>query len=85
MTNQIFSNEEVNVLYALLSRGLECKSHVKQKYCNSDLLCPLCLLENEDQNHILTCSGIQNISNSETEYGNIFSKDVRKHKEITLH
>ena len=89
MTNPIFSNEEVNVLYALRSRGIECKSNFKQKYLNSDLLCPLCLLENEDQKHILTCSVIQNefenenISNSETKYENIFSNDVRKQKEIT--
>ena len=89
MTNPIFSNEEVNVLHALRSRGIECKSNFKQKYLNSDLLCPLCLLENEDQKHILTCSVIQNefenenISNSETKYENIFSNDVRKQKEIT--
>ena len=84
------SNEEVNVLYALRSRGTECKSNFKQQYLNSDLLCSLCLLENEDQQHILTCSVIQNefenenIGNSGTKYENILSNDLFKIRERLL-
>ena len=51
----LFSNEEVNLLYALRSRGTDCKANFKNKYLHSNLLCPLCQGEIEDQQHLVKC------------------------------
>ena len=89
MLSPIFTNEEVHMLHALISRSTEVKENFKQKYVHSNLLCSLCQSENEDQKHILQCSVILNnyrtkdVSRGKVEYGNIFTNDVSKQKEIT--
>ena len=55
MTTPIFNNEEVNTLHALRSRYVNVKANFSSKYQNN-MLCPLCLLNNDDQKHILECS-----------------------------
>ena len=89
MQSPIFSNEEVNLLYALRSRSTECKANFKQKYIHTNILCTLCGVESEDQQHLLKCQVIKNnfkteeISNGSVKYEDIFSKDVQKQKEVT--
>ena len=55
LLSPIFSNEDVNMLYALRSGTTNCKVNFKNKYVNSDLLCDLCRKENQDQQHLLKC------------------------------
>ena len=38
MVSPIFSNKEVNMLYALRSRATECRANYKQKYIHSNIL-----------------------------------------------
>ena len=89
MTSPIFSNEEVNLLHALRSRSTECKENFKQKYIYSNLLCSLGCNENENQQHILTCTVIkekyrsENLAINQVEYENIFSTNINKQKEVT--
>ena len=89
MTSPLFSNEEVNLLHALRSRTTECKENFKQKHINSNLLCNLCKVENEDQPHLMRCSVIQDnfdteeIANKQIKYDDIFSENIVKQKEIT--
>ena len=89
MTSPLFSNEEVNMLHALRSRSTDCKNNFKQKYINSNILCTLCQLEDEDQQHVLRCTIIQSKFKSEDvisetpEYEYLFSDDVQKQKRIT--
>ena len=89
MLSPLFSNSDVNLLYALRSRSTECKVNFKQKYLNSDLLCQLCKQENEDQQHLLECSQIvSNVNTAEVvegriEYCDIFSRETRKQKAVT--
>ena len=89
MVSPIFPNEEVNLLHALRSRTTECRANFKQKYIHSNILCTLCQLENEDQQHILQCSIIlreynsDEVAQSSVKYDDIFSEDVHKQKEVT--
>ena len=90
MTSPIFSNKEVNTLYALRSRSTECKENFKQKYVNTNLLCPLCKDENESQQHILKCRVLlskfetTNLTKENVTYEDLFSPDVHKQKVITM-
>ena len=87
--NPVFSNEEVNLLHSLRSRTTECKANFKQKYIHSNLLCSLCQVECEDQQHILRCKVIlselnaTDIANENIKYEDLFSKNVNKQKAIT--
>ena len=85
----LFTNEEVNLLFALRSRGTDCKSNFKNKYVHSNLLCPLCKTEIEDQKHILSCNTIvkefksDNVTYGTVEYDDIFSENINKQKAVT--
>ena len=89
MKSPTFSNEEVNLLHKLRSRSTDCKENFKQKYIHSNLLCDLCKNENENQQHIMKCKVILNefkcntLSIEKIEYADIFSKNIRKQKEVT--
>ena len=90
MVSPLFSNEEVNMLHALRSRSTDCKANFKQKYIQSNLLCPLCKLETEDQQHMMKCSVLMSHLKSNemvegtVEYKDIYSIRVKKQKVITV-
>ena len=87
MLSPLFSDEEVNLLYSLRSRALECKMNFQNKYPNGDLSCSICTEENDDQQHILRCKILQSklesedITNGQVEYEDIF-RDHHKQKVI---
>lgn len=89
LLSPVFTNEEVRLLFALRSRGTECKSNFKQKYAHTNLLCFLCKAQNEDQQHILSCKVIQKefktdeLSNGIIKYEDIFSEEISKQKTVT--
>ena len=78
----MFTNEEVNLLHALRSRSTECRANYKQKYIHTNILCTLCQLESEDQQHILQCHVIlkeydtDEAARAGVKYVDIFSEDL---------
>ena len=89
MVSPIFTNEEVNQLFALRSRTTNCKENFKNKYKEDDLLCSLCQKEKEDQPHLLRCETLRRhlesteLANNYVEYDHIYSQDINKQKEIS--
>ena len=89
MVSPVFSNEEVNLLYALRSRATACRANFKQKYIHTNILCTLCQVECDDQQHILQCKVIldeyksDDLAITSATYDDIFSDDVLKQKEVT--
>ena len=60
MNSPLFTNDEVNLLYKIRSRALNCKVNFKNRYKKDDLLCILCYKEQDTQQHILVCKALQN-------------------------
>ena len=87
MVSPLFTDEEVNLLYAIRSRALNCKTNFKNKYSNDDLLCILCKEEDDTQQHLLSCKVLQSQLESDEKvtynvtYDDIF-KDSYKQKAI---
>ena len=87
MKSPIFNNEEVNLLHALRARYVNVKANFSSKYPTS-MLCPLCLIKNDDQPHILECSVLKGkflsreTNSNKVVYEDIFA-DPAKQKGIT--
>ena len=85
----IFSDEEVNLLFALRSRYVECRANFKNRYRENDIQCQLCMQSCDTQKHILDCSVIQKhitsniIEEDKAEYEDLFG-EVRKQKRVTV-
>ena len=85
MTSTLFNNIEVNLLFALRSRYIDCKANFKNG--NNNTVCQLCSDSEDNQPHILQCKVInrffksKDIVNESIDYSDIF-KDVRKQKVI---
>ena len=54
-----FSKEDVQILFALRTKTINCKSNFKRQYGN-DLTCRICTEEDsyEDEDHLLICSAL---------------------------
>ena len=85
LTSSLFRNNEVNLLFALRSRCIECKANFRNKH--DDIACQLCFEEEENQQHLLKCKKLNEIFKSQEiliediEYNDIF-KDIKKQKVI---
>ena len=90
MTSPLFSDEEVNTLYSLRSRSVDCKANMKNMYRDDDMLCKLCKEEYCDQKHILQCKVIlktfktQNVTKNKVVYEDIFHHDATEQKEVSF-
>ena len=88
LTSEMFSDDEVNLLFALRSRAIDCKGNFKNKYKESNIICQFCKMEEDDQPHMLQCNVIRKnlrstkVVEEKYEYEDLF-KDVRKQKLIT--
>ena len=88
MTSNIFTNEEVNLLFAIRSRAIDCKSNYKNRYKEDDLKCRICSEEEETQIHLLKCKVLNNeikskgVLTEQIEYEDIFKNHI-KQKVIT--
>ena len=72
MISPLFLNEEVNQLHALRSKTSNCKMNFKNRYGKDDLLCNLCYIENQDQQHMLRCNVLQKkLKSSQIVYRNM--------------
>ena len=89
LTSPLFSNKDVNILFALRSRMVECKDNFKNRYKDADLLCPLCLKYDDTQQHMLDCKVLgermdsKKVTNNKVVYTDIFEKNHLKQKEVT--
>ena len=63
-----------------IKTAAECRANYKQKYIHSNILCTLCQLESEDQQHILREYDSDEVAQSDSKYDDIFSDDVHKEK-----
>ena len=87
MKSPIFNKEKVNLLHALRAGYVNVKANFSSKYPTS-MLCPLCLIKNDDQPHILECSVLkgkflsQETNSNKVVYEDIFA-DPAKQKGIT--
>ena len=52
LTSEMFSDEEVNLLFALRSRTVDCKGNFKSKYKDMNIICQYCKIHEDDQPHI---------------------------------
>ena len=84
----LFTNDDVNLLFLLRSRGINCKANFRGMY-GDDLVCTVCDTEAlDDQQHILHCTILaQNLPTEElakhkTKYEDIFA-DCSRQKEVT--
>ena len=88
LTSPLFTNSEVQLLFSLRSRMADCKENFKNKYKESDLLCPFCSKETDSQPHMMECTFLasqlksKNISSRKIVYEDIFD-DIKKQKEAT--
>ena len=51
--------DESKFTFAARSRMLELRSNYKGQYIDSDILCPLCGKEEDNQPHLLVCEELQ--------------------------
>ena len=88
MKSQLFTNDEVNLLFAIRSRFIDCKMNFKNKYDKNNLNCSVCEEEEETQEHLLNCKILNEklkiIENSQenVQYEDIFA-DHKKQKVVT--
>ena len=86
MTSSLFRNNEVNVLFALRFRNIDCKANFKNGFNN--ILCQLCYESEDDQLHIMKCKILNQLFQSKdmsyesVENSDIFKEDIRKQKVI---
>ena len=88
MRSPLFTNDEVNLLFAIRSRFIDCKMNFKNKYDKNNLNCSVCEEEEETQEHLLNCKILNEklkiIENSQenVQYEDIFA-DHKKQKVVT--
>ena len=58
LTDPRFSKSQVETLFSLRSRTIQCKDNFKMKFKDNDLLCNCCKLFYCSQGHILQCPEI---------------------------
>ena len=72
------------ILYKFQTRMFECKNNFRKKY--KDSLCPLCLKEDDTQEHLFKCDVLHDTTPEEDlPYDDIFSKDEDKLYKIILY
>ena len=88
VTSEMFSDEEVNLLFALRSRTVDCKGNFKSKYKDMNIICQYCKTHEDHQPHMLNCEMTKKRLKStemikeKFEYEDLF-KDVHKQRIIT--
>ena len=73
------SVQEANFLFTLRTRMLDIKGNYKGKY--NDVICPCCKLEEDYQQHLLSCNYLNTdgaVVGSLPEYSDLFDKSVTK-------
>ena len=84
----MLSDKEVNLLFALRSRTVDCNGNFKSKYKDMNIICQYCKIYEDDQPHMLKCEITRKrlkstaMMKEKYEYEDLF-KDVHKQKIVT--
>ena len=72
-----FTPDLANMLFKFRTRMYNVRNNFRNKYQNSNILCPLCTVEKDTQEHLLKCTSIQKNLNTtiNLQYEDIFSND----------
>ena len=72
-----FSPDLANTLFKFRTRMYNVRNNFRNKYVNTNILCPLCTLDVDTQEHLLKCTSIQNALHTKhtPNYEDIFSHD----------
>ena len=75
-----FTQDIANLLFRFRTRTYQVKNNFRNHYKNTDILCPLCHQENDDQDHLLSCVKIKDVYEDDIDItmNDIFSSDVDK-------
>ena len=90
LTSPIFSDEDINVLFALRSRYVECRDNFKNRYREDNLQCLICMQSSDTQRHMMECEVINKhieykiIEDDKAEYEDIFAESDRQRKETRI-
>ena len=85
----MFSNTDINALFSLRSRMIDCKVNFKNKNQTNNLICPFCDTDSDDsQEHMLDCITLgkklegKAITKEEIKYEDLF-ESVEKQIPVT--
>ena len=77
MNDPRFTPEIVNLLFKFRTRMFNVRNNFRNKYRNSDTLCPLCKLEEDSQEHLFQCTKLSHDDHN-TQHNDIYSNDTNK-------
>ena len=78
-----FTKDEVQLLFCLRTRMLECKNNFKMQYQN--LHCRICNDPNslDDEDHILTCSALS-MAKSDIKFSDVFGDTEQQYRAVKI-
>ena len=89
LVSSMFSNTDINTLFSLRSRMIDCKVNFRNKHQDNNLKCQFCNTDSDDsQEHMLDCVSLgkrlegKTVAKEKIRYEDLF-KDVEKQKQIT--
>ena len=90
LTSPIFSDYEAKLMFKVRTEFVNCKMNFKFMHPQGDILCPLCNIHNDTQQHIIECEVIRRkvksteILNENIKYEDIYSENIHKMKSILV-
>ncbi len=82
--DQRFSPDLANLLFQFRTRGVLVKNNFRNNYRNTNILCPLCELEDDTQEHLFECVKLRHIPSEECNYEDIFSDNNNVLLNVTI-
>ena len=76
--DQRFTPDLANLLFKFRTRGFLVKNNFRNNYRNTNILCPLCEMENDTQEHLFECKVLNHVATEGCSYKDIFSNDNEK-------
>ena len=75
-----FSPDQVNLLFKFRTRMYNVRNNFRHQYSQSNMLCPLCKIDNDTQEHLFNCTHIRDAlqNNKKYTYNDIFTNDTNK-------
>ena len=74
---QCFSPDLANILFQFRTRCFLVKNNFRNNYKNTNIICPLCQMEDDTQEHLFQCVKIRSShSSNNSKHEDIFSKNI---------
>ena len=77
LSSSIFFPEQANILFKFRMYMVEVKNNFENMF-RHDILCPLCKVKVDTQDHLLACEKLHEAPLKEVNYDDIFSKNTMK-------